>query len=96
MIVAEHTAENCPGGIIKPDKQFAAKIDENMKKSGVKVIEGYLDAPGHIWYFVIDANDNTALNNAVEQFRLVGNVRFYPVMKWSEAIAWTKTIGIQE
>lgn len=96
MIVAEHTAENCPGGIIRPDKQFTAKLDESIKKSGVKVVEGYLDAPGHTWYFVIDANDNTALSNAVEQLRLIGNVRFYPVMKYSEAVGWAKKIGIQE
>ena len=96
MIVARHTARNCPGGITRPDRQFTDKIEENMKESGVSVIGGYLDAPGHTFYFVIDAKDNVSLNNALEQFRLVGNVRFYPVMKWSEAIAWTKTIGIQE
>ena len=81
MIVAKHTAENCPGGIIRPDKQFTAKVDESMKKSGVKVMEGYLDGPGHVWYFILDANDATALNNAVEPFRLVGTAQISPVMK---------------
>jgi uncharacterized protein with GYD domain len=96
MIVAEHTTENCPGGMIRPDKQFMAKVDESMKKSGVTIVEGYLDAPGHIFYFIVEANDNKALNNAVEQFRLVGKVRFSPVMKFSEAVAWFKNIGIQK
>ena len=96
IIVAEHNAENCPGGVIRPDKQFTAKIDESMKKSGVKVLEGYLDAPGHVWYFILDANDASSLNNAVEPFRLIGTVRISPVMKYSEGTVWAKKIGIQE
>jgi hypothetical protein len=96
MIVAKHTTENCPGGLIRPDKHFFAKVDESMKKSGVMLVEGYIDAPGHIFSFIVDANDNAALNNAVEQLRLVGKVRIYPVMKFSDAVAWTKKMGIQE
>lgn len=96
MIIAEHTAETCPGGTIRPDKEFTAKLDKSMKKSGVKVIEGYLDGPGHVWYFVVETDDNTALNNAVEPLRLVGNVRIVPVMEFSEGIAWAKKVGIQK
>ena len=54
MIVARHTAELCPGGVVRPDKEFTAKIEESMKKSGVKEIAGYLDAPGHVYYFVLE------------------------------------------
>jgi hypothetical protein len=96
MVIAEHTVENCPGGTVRPDTQFSAKLADSMKKSGAKVVEGYLDAPGHVWYFVLEANDNTVLSNAVEPLRLVGNVRFSPVMKFSEGVAWAKKIGIQE
>ena len=35
MIVAEHTTETCPGGTIRPDKQFMNKTEESKKKSGV-------------------------------------------------------------
>jgi hypothetical protein len=45
MIVAEHTAETCPGGTVRPDKHFTDKVTESMKKSGVKMVEGYLDGP---------------------------------------------------
>ena len=96
VIVAEHTAENCPGGLMRPDKQFTAKLDDSLKKSGVKVVEGYLDAPGHVWYFIVDANDAAALSNAVEPFRLVGTVKISPVMKYSEGVTWAKNIGIQK
>jgi len=96
VVVARHTAENCPGGLIRPNEKFTVKVEESMKKSGVKVMEGYLDAPGHVWYFVLDANDAVALNNAVEPFRLIGKVRISPVMKYLEGFTWAKNIGIQK
>jgi hypothetical protein len=96
MIVAKHTAELCPGGVVRPDKEFTAKIEENMKKSGVNEVAGYLDAPGHVYYFVIETDDNAALNNAVEPLRLIGEVAIAPVLKFSEAVAWAKKIGIQK
>ena len=97
MIVAKHKVEFCPGGIIKPDKEFIKKTEESMKKSGVKLIDGYMDAPGHVFYFVLDAVDNTALNIAVEPLRLVGTVTISPVLKFfKEGSDWAKKIGIQE
>ena len=36
MIVAKHTAEMCAEGTVRPDKEFTAKLDEQMKKSRVK------------------------------------------------------------
>jgi hypothetical protein len=96
MIVARHTAELCPGGVVRPDKEFTAKIEESMKKSGVKEIAGYLDAPGHVYYFVLETDDNAALNNATEPLRLVGEVTITPVLKFLEAVVWAKKIGIQK
>ena len=78
VIIAEHTAENCPGGLIRPDKQFTAKLDESMKKSGVKVVEGYLDAPGHVWYFIVDANDVRHLIMPLNRSGLWELSRFLP------------------
>jgi len=96
MVVARHNAELCPGGAVRPDKGFAAKVEESMKKSGVKEIAGYTDAPGHVHYFILETDDNTALNNAVEPLRLVGEVTITPVLKWSELVGWAKQIGIQK
>jgi len=96
MVVARHNAELCPGGEVRPDKGFAAKVEESMKKSGVKEIAGYTDAPGHVHYFILETDDNTALNNAVEPLRLVGEVTITPVLKWSELVGWAKQIGIQK
>jgi hypothetical protein len=96
MIVARHSIEMCPGGVVRPDKEFSNKIAESMKKSGVKLIEGYMDAPSHVFYFVVEADDNKALNNAVEPLRIVGEATIRPVMKFSDNLEWAKSIGIQK
>jgi hypothetical protein len=96
MVVARHNAESCPAGTVRPDKGFTTKVEESMKKSGVKEIAGYSDAPGHVHYFVLETDDNKALNNAVEPLRLLGEVTITPVLKWSDVVAWAKQIGIQK
>ena len=97
MIVAKHTLEFCPGGNIKPDKEFIKKTEESIKKSGVKFIDAYMNAPGHVFYFVLETDDNAALNNAVETLRLIGEVTIIPVMKFfKEGSDWAKDIGIQK
>jgi hypothetical protein len=60
MIVAKHTAEDCPGGPVRRDKDFLAKMGEYVERSGVTLSEIYLDAPGHIYFLIVDANDNEA------------------------------------
>lgn len=94
LVVAKHTAENCPGGLVRPDKDFFAKVGEHVEGSGVTLAEAYIDAPGHVFFLVVDANDNEALNSALEPFRLVGKVKVHPVLKFSEANEWTKKMGI--
>ena len=97
MIVARHTAKFCPGGLVRPDKEFIKKTEASMKQSGVKLIDAYMDAPGHVFYFVLETDDNAALNIAVEPLRLVGEVTINPVMKFfKEGYDWGKKLGIQE
>ena len=96
MIVAKHTAEDCPGGLVRPDKDFLAKVVEHVESSGVTLTEIYLDAPGHVYFLIVDANDNEALNIALEPFRLIGKVKTHPVLKLSDATAWAKKVGIQD
>src|SRR5512139_569269 len=97
MIVAKHTVKFCPGGLVKPDKEFIKKTEESIKKSGLKLIDGYMDASGHVFYFVLETDDNTALNIAVEPLRLIGDVTITPVLNFfAEGAAWAKKIGIQK
>ena len=35
MVVAKHTAEDCPGGLVRPDKDFFTKVVEHVERSGV-------------------------------------------------------------
>lgn len=96
MVVARHSVEMCPGGSIRPDKEFIRNVGESMEKSGANLIDGYMDAPRHVFYFIIEASDNAALNNAVEPFRLVGKVTIIPIMKFfKEGSEWAKKLGIQ-
>ena len=87
MIVAEHTAENCPGGVVRPDKQFMTRTVEAIKKSGVKLVEEYFDGPKHVFYIIVEASDNTSIINAVEPLRVVGTVNISPVLKFTESVA---------
>jgi hypothetical protein len=95
MVVQTHDPQDCPGGLVRPDQDFFAKVAESVERSGVTLIEGYIDAPAHVFFFLLDANDNEALNIALEPLRLVGKVRTHPVLKFSDARAWAKKIGIQ-
>ena len=97
LIVAKHTIENCPGGVVRPDKEFIRKTEESIRKSGVTLVDGYMDAPRHVFYFVLETDDTPALNIAVEPLRLVGEVTITPVMKFfKEGYEWGKKLGIQE
>ena len=97
MIVAKHTIEFCPGGAVRPDQEFIKKTEESMMKSGAKVIDGYMDAPAHTFYFILETDDNTAINIAVEPLRLIGEVAITPIMKFfKEGSDWAKKIGIQK
>jgi hypothetical protein len=92
---AKHSVETCPGGNIHPDKEFTTKVSDALKRSGVTVVASFVDAPGHEYHFFIEAETNEALNNAVEPFRLIGDVWINPVMRFDDTIAWAKKIGIQ-
>ncbi len=97
MIVARHSVETCPGGNIRPNKEFINNVGESMKNSGVNLIDGYMDAPHHVFYFIIEASDNAALNIAVEPLRLIGEVEISPILKFfKEGSDWAKKVGIQK
>jgi hypothetical protein len=96
MVVHKHNAEMCPGGSVKPDKEFMAKLQAGIEKNKVKLIDGYHSASSHEFWFIMEANDVESLNNAVWEFALVGDVKTIPVLKFAESHAWAKQIGIQK
>ncbi len=70
----------CPGGKVHPDPEFIAKLEEQSKAAGVTVIDGCIDGSGHQFYLVVEADNSTKLNEAIEQLRLVGDINdIFPV-----------------
>ena len=97
VVYHRHTAEMCPGGKVHPDPKFISKLKEQIKNADVTLIEGYLDGPGHQFYFIVEADDSNKLNTAIEQLRLVGDINdIVPVLKMSDAVAWAQKAGIQQ
>ncbi len=97
MIYHKHSAEMCPGGSVRPDKEFITKLGKQIKDSGVNFVEGYVDGPGHEFYFILETDDHVKLNKAIEQLRLVGDTnKIAPVMKFSDAVAWARKAGLQD
>jgi uncharacterized protein with GYD domain len=97
MVFHRHTAEMCPGGSVRPDKEFTTKLNKQIEESGVNFVEGYIDAPGHEFYFVLETDDPAKLNLAIEQLRLVGDTnKIVPVMNFSDTVAWAKKMGLQD
>ncbi|MDA4136680.1 MAG: hypothetical protein OK449_06765 [Thaumarchaeota archaeon] len=93
----KHTAETCPGGKIHHDDDFFKKVDEARAKSGLKIIEGYLDAPGHRFYFVVEAESvNQLFEFAATTLSPIGETNVVPVLKWSEAWTEGQKLGIQK
>jgi hypothetical protein len=43
-------------GFSHPDKEWVMKVEEKAKNSGIRLIDGYLDGPGHHFYFVAEAD----------------------------------------
>ena len=73
------------------------ELNNQIEESGVKLVEGYLDAPGHEFYLVLETDDHAKLNKAIEQLRLVGDTnKIVPIMKYSDAVEWAKNMGIQK
>ena len=96
ICVARHTAEMCPAGKVHPDKELGAKVEKAGKEVGAKVVDLYLDAPGHTFFAIIDTVTNTQLWDATEPLRMIGDVQFTPVMKLGDALAHARKIGIQK
>lgn len=95
MVRHRHTAEMCPGGKVRPDKEFATRLEKQMKEAGVK-FEGYIDGPGHEFYFVIDTDDVAKLYAAVKELLVIGDNKIVPVTRFSDAIALAKKLGLQK
>ena len=91
-----HAAEHCPAGTIRPYKEFTSDLNKAAAANDVKIIEGYVDGPGHHLYFVVEAKDPVQLYSFALPLLNIGSTRVAPIMKWNKAIEVTKRLGRQK
>jgi hypothetical protein len=92
----KHSAENCPAGTVRPDKELFSKLETRAKTSGVRFIEAYLDGPGHHFYFIVEAETTEQILNFAIPYLGIGDTKATPVLKWSEALAISRKLGLQK
>ena len=62
----------------------------------IDIVGGYLDGPGHEFYFIFETNDQSKLVSALVPLMQIGDVKTVPVVKFSDVVALTRKLGIQE
>ena len=92
MVVATHGPDTCPAVIPElRDKRLAAskRMDEVTKKLGITVQGGWVNMPGHILYFMVDAPNAHVVNQMMVdlQFMEWNTVVVNPVTTMQEATA---------
>jgi hypothetical protein len=91
-----HAAEHCPGGTIRPYKEFTNDLNKAANANDVKIVEGYLDGPGHHLYFVVEAKDPAQIFTFATPLMSVGHTRVAPVMKWNKSAEVSRKLGRQK
>lgn len=92
----KHSAENCPAGTVRPDKEFLSKFEASAKTSGLRFVEGYLDGPAHHFYLIVEADTPDQIMRLIVPSLGIGETEAHPVVKWSEALAVTRKLGLFE
>jgi hypothetical protein len=91
-----HAAENCPAGKTHPYREFTNDLNKSAAANDVKIVEGYVDGPGHHIYLVIEAKDVAQIYSFAVPLMNVGHTHVTPVLKWNKAIAQTRKLGLQK
>jgi uncharacterized protein DUF3303 len=94
IIDHRHTAMTCPAGKIHHEDDFMQTLDAQAKKSGLKIVEGYLDGPGHQFYFIAEADNAKQILEFSVPLIKIGETKVSPVLKWSEATSVARNIGL--
>ena len=84
-----HTFESCPGqgGPEMISKTFGQVArPEYAKEVGVKVLGKYLDVPGHVAYFILDADSAEKVGKFLSRITLIGTAEITPVTDLAEEV----------
>ncbi|MDA4128038.1 MAG: hypothetical protein OK422_01005 [Thaumarchaeota archaeon] len=97
MVDSVHSAETCPAGSIRPDAKFSANLKKAVKRSGVKWVNGYLDAPSHHFYFLVQARTAEQIYEFVVPLLVrIGTTKVSPVLEWHVAVKAGRKAGVQK
>jgi hypothetical protein len=88
-----HAAEHCPAGTLHPYKEFTNDLNKAAAANDFKIVEGYLDGPGHHLYFVVEAKDAAQIFNFAVPLMTVGHTHVAPVMPWNKAVEQIRKLG---
>ncbi len=98
LFIVDHThaAEHCPSGTIRPYKEFTNDLNEAATANDVKIVEGYVDGPGHHIYFVVEAKDPAQIFSFAIPLMSVGRTHVAPVMKWNKSAEVSRKLSRQK
>lgn len=73
-VTLRHTAESCPG---RPGNEHVIpcvqKLDDVLRDKGIRVVARYADPPGHVNFYVVDAENAHAIVDAIMESGLVAH-----------------------
>ncbi len=78
VVVAEHDSSMCPSGSTNPNPNYLSSLEQEMAKSGVRILNGYVIAQEHKFIFAIEATDNLAIRNFCKPLQNIGTVKVAP------------------
>jgi hypothetical protein len=98
LFIVDHThaSEHCPAGTFHPYKEFTSDLNKAAAANDVKIVDGFVDGPGHHIYLVVEAKDPAQIYSFSLPLISVGTTRVAPVLKWNKAIEVSRKLGRQK
>jgi len=83
-----HTHETCPAGNPELIKKTYGKVvlPEHARKTGVKLLGAYADAPAHTVYFIVEADSVEKVGTFLLPLLKLGSAEITPVTDLVEEI----------
>jgi hypothetical protein len=86
QVIHTHTNENCPARSPEHAKPFGEWWQSLKKTTGVKLLSGYVSPIDHTFYFVIEADDFTAVTRELGGLNPLGSGSIRPVISLDQAL----------
>ncbi|MFC1982627.1 DUF3303 domain-containing protein [Chloroflexota bacterium] len=95
MVVLAHGPDTCAAAHKEYGdmaREAMAHKDEASKKHGVTIQGGWVDAPAHLFYLLVDAPNAHAVNSLMAElkFFLWNTVEIHPIVTLEEAMKLAK------